>query len=177
MFVRVSFLTSALGCAAIVCAGALQGVEPQKPARTPLRASGGKLTAPIEIGYRFDGRPAAGERVGLDLSLQPTLDLTGLQVQINCDEGLQCSPGTSGLERSFGARAAGVAVSERIDVVPLEEGRHYVHVVARVLVGDRAFARTVAIPVQVGEETLLKAAGSVATDAQGRRLVVLPATD
>jgi hypothetical protein len=157
--------------------GASAAALAAKPAPRAAVASAGKLGAPLEIDYTVAGRPQPGGRFELELRIRPTGAVDALEFEANLDAGLLLDSGEAHAAWRRGSADAGDIARERLVIDALAQGLHYVHVVARARIGDRTYARTLAVPVAVGDATRAKAHDGVSVDAGGERIISLPAQE
>ncbi len=144
----------------------------------PVVRSPGKRGAPVTLGYHVDGKPQVGVPVAIELDVRSaTGDEVAIALEVSAEPGLEVTAG--GGKVSLGSRSAESRYSHRLVVTPRADGLAHVHVVAVVAAPDGRQVRTFAVPVTSGDGAVraTKAAGHVETDAQGRRVRVLPATD
>ncbi len=153
-------------------------VAPDKTAvEAPAVRSPGKRGAPVTLSWYVDGKPRVGEPVAIELDLRAQRgDVSNLSLQISAEAGLEVVAG--GGDVALAARAPEGPYGHRLLVTPRAAGLAHVHVVAVVNTSEGRQLRSFAVPVTTGDgaERATKAAGHIETDADGRRVRVLPAT-
>ena len=143
---------------------------------TVYQSPGARLRAPIDVKYRLLDTPRVGQPLSLELTLMPTVATTGFGFTLKPEEGLVVD--TAQLTKSFAGKATRPPQTTTLSITPQREGRFYLRVVANVVVNGQSKSRTVTIPIQVGSGTReLEAMGEVKIDADGNRIILLPAKE
>lgn len=148
------------------------------PSNATQGALRGKTTAPIDMDYEIRGTPTIGEPLTIDVYLAPTVAVGEMRVMINAGEAIELMRPDGRILMSF--PKAGTSQVHSITLVPRQEGRFYVGVVASVVIGGVEQARAFSIPVQVGDSTervLEESNGRLTQDEEGNPVVSLPADD
>lgn len=119
----------------------------------------------VEVAYRVEGTPA----VGTPLTIRIIMSSHGnADISLRAGEGLALDP-----QQQKGLLSkAGQSAEHSVTVVPLAEGRHYLHLISSA--HGRASASSIAI--QVGKGTVQsKPSGRVQTLPGGERIISVPA--
>jgi hypothetical protein len=131
--------------------------------------------APVDVRYRLLTTPQVGQPVQIEVSLVPLVDAASVGFKLRPDDGVLVASNM----RSFTVNAAKARMpqSQIVSVTPQREGRFYVNVDASVIVNGEMKSRVVIIPIQVGTGgPELERMGETLTDAEGNRIISLPAT-
>ena len=143
-----------------------------KPERTPslsrasaaLPASQRKKRLGVDLAYQFASTPEVGKPLRVKIQIASPADA---QDTVRAGGGLQLQ--SNPLEMRS---AAGAITEQEMSVMPLAEGRHYLHVLSTA----RGRTSASAIAVQVGKQMpVAKPAGDVKTMPDGERVVSVPA--
>ncbi len=137
-----------------------------------------KTTAPIEMQYEIQGSPTIGEPLTIDVYLTPTVAATEMRARFDAGEGLELVRPSDSILMS--PPKAGTVQVHTVTVVPWQEGRFYVGVVASIKVGGVEQSRAFSIPVQVAASVgrvLGESNGRLMQDEEGNPIVSLPAED
>lgn len=179
-------LTITAGLMAIVICGCGQSGAPGDAA--PPEVSGkrlatevqstGKPTAPVDISYSFEGRPAVGTALDIDVVVTPRVAAEALRVQSNTSgrHGLASSDSA----KTFGEQRAGQANTYRVTIVPRSEGVFYLNVLASLDAGGHTQARAYAIPVMIGDAARQKSLAPnnhMRSTPSGEAIISLPAQE
>ena len=118
----------------------------------------------VGLAYQFASTPEVGKPLRVIIQIASPADA---QVTVRAGEGLQLQ--SNSLEMRS---AAGAITEQEMSVMPLAEGRHYLHVLSTAR--GRTSASTVA--VQMGKQMpVAKPAGDVRTMPDGERVISVPA--
>ena len=131
--------------------------------------------APVDVRYRLLTTPQVGQPVQIEVSLVPLVDAASVGFKLRPDDGVLVASNM----RSFTADAVGARIpqSQIVTVTPQREGRFYVNVDASIIVNGETKSRVVIIPIQVGMGgPELERMGETLIDAEGNRIISLPAT-
>jgi hypothetical protein len=176
------FITLSLLCSFIVLASCKEKVaqtastsyKQQTTANTS--AYPGKPLAPVRISYQLSKDIQLGVPLVVTLSITPMVDAQHLSLHYKTEGAL--TSGDPQPQFDFGVTPAGTVLQQNITVIPQAEGQHRVIVSVRIdsQVGH-AGSRSMSIPIVVGNppQTTLKPQGTMATDPQGRPIIVTPA--
>jgi len=132
--------------------------------------------APVDVRYRLLGIPQVGQAVDIEVSLMPLVDAASVGFMLRPDDGVLIEPNT----RRFTVNGAIArnAQTRIVSITPQREGRFYVNVDASIVVNGATKSRFVTIPIQVGAGgPELERMGEVTTDAEGNRIITLPANE
>ncbi len=138
--------------------------------------SPGKPLPPIDFKYELLGEPAVGQPLEIRVTSSIQADLDALNVALSGNERVQVP---AAFARFRMARAAAsTPMTRTITVTPLAPGTLYLDVLLQADVGGRQQSRAVTIPIRVGAESqAIAPAGTVSTDAEGQRIITLPADE
>jgi hypothetical protein len=184
-------LASLLGIASAGCEGARSRID--APAEAARRMAGtaakagsiaadeasavspGKPLPPIEVDYAIVGATTVGQPVEIELRTAVPFRLAALNLALSGSERLQVPAEVAQLRQAFSA--AGERHVETVRVTPLAPGRHYLTILAEARTDGRVEARSVTIPIDVGDGSAAPppATGPVSVDADGERIISLPA--
>jgi hypothetical protein len=118
----------------------------------------------VDLAYQFAGTPEVGKPLLVQLQMTSPADA---QVTVRAGEGLQLQT-----KELVMRSAAGTTAKHEMSVMPLTEGRHYIHVQSTA----RGRTTASAIAVQVGKDMpMAKPAGDVKTMPSGERVISVPA--
>ena len=133
---------------------------------------------PVQISHRIVGTPIIGQPLSIDLSLKSMRGATPLRVDYRINDGSalafaeQQLPTTTALPDS-----QSLIAEQQVTVVPQREGRLYLNVSVGVETDMGMSSTVMAIPIQVGSgPRSFEENGTLATDANGNTIRVLPAT-
>jgi hypothetical protein len=118
----------------------------------------------VDLKFKLEKRPVAGEPVDIDLALIPTVELERLFARFQAADGLQIMSGAE--SEHFEHPAMGTPVTHKITVTPKTDGIFYITAVVLADSDKESVARTFAIPLIAGqgltESPAAPAAASVA---------------
>lgn len=133
---------------------------------------------PVRISHEIVGTPIVGQPLSIDLSLKSMRGATPLRIdyRINDRSALafaeQQVPTTTALPDS-----QSLIAEQQVTVVPQREGRLYLNVSVGVETDMGMSSTVMAIPIQVGSgPRRFEENGTLATDANGNAIRVLPAS-
>jgi hypothetical protein len=154
---------------------------PERPSEASPQASTvidspGKPLPPIEFKYEFLGEPAVGQPLEIRVTSTIEAELDALNVTLSGSERMQVP---AAIARFRMARtAAGAPMTRTISVTPLASGTIYLDVLLQADIDGRQQSRAVTIPIRVGAPSRQsESEGTVSTDADGQRIISLPAED
>lgn len=136
--------------------------------------SPGKPLPPIDVDYVIVGVPTVGQPLEIELRTRAPASLAALSLALSGSERLQVPADVAQLRLAFSA--ANERRVETIRITPMAPGRHYLNILAEADIGGRRQARSVTIPIDVGGAAVEPpATGPVSVDADGERIISLPA--
>ncbi len=136
--------------------------------------SPGKPLPPIDVDYAIVGVPTVGQPLEIELRTRAPAALAALNLALSGSERLQVPAEVAQLRLAFSA--ANERRVETIRITPMALGRHYLRILAEADIGGRRQARSVTIPIDVGGAAVEPpATGTVSVDADGERIISLPA--
>jgi hypothetical protein len=150
----------------------LPKLEPMTPAR---ESQSGKPGAPLEIKYALASSPEVGQPLVIDFAIVPRAASPAVNVMVATSGSLSLRQSSAPpVERDV---KAGSEYWYQAVVVPQETGVFSVNIIATTGEGDRALARTLAIPVVVGVASFDDAKAqkpNLPVDATGQPIEVMP---
>lgn len=115
--------------------------------------SGAKSSAIVDLKFRLDTRPEPGKPIDIDIAVIPKVAGARIRVLLQNAEGLEIRSGQEmPVSQPLGA---GESVTHRVTVVPARDGVFAMTAVALVDTDQSSVTRTFAIPVIVGQGTLM----------------------
>ena len=136
--------------------------------------SPGKPLPPIDVDYAIVGVPTVGQPLEIELRTRAPAALAAVNLALSGSERLQVPAEVAQLRLAFSA--ANERRVETIRITPMAPGRHYLSILAEADIGGRRQARSVTIPIDVGGAAVEPpATGTVSVDADGERIISLPA--
>ena len=137
-----------------------------------------KPSAPVSISYTVPAKAAVDESVEVTIKFNTRSDVEELTLTLTGGNGLELVPAE--YEIDYGTQPLNSTFSETVTVVPRSEGVLYLNIfVAGTFNGNR-MVRTGAVPVKVGSGDIgkmLKKSGQVTSDAEGRKIIIMPARE
>lgn len=115
--------------------------------------SGAKASAIVDLKFRLGARPEPGKPIDIDIAVIPKVPGARIRVLLQNADGLEIRSGQEMLVSE--PVAAGEPVSHRVTVVPARDGVFAMTAVALVDTDQSSVTRTFAIPVIVGQGTLM----------------------
>ena len=138
------------------------------------QASPGKPSAPIKMDYQLLGKPVIGQPLEISVNLSTPINKTvnakySHEKQLHSDNHRQLS---------FKPASGRKPENRIISITPMEEGIHYITIMAEVEIDDRIQAKSFVIPIEVGEvdwKKHLAPEGTIKNDSNGGKVISLPA--
>lgn len=128
----------------------------------------------VEVSYRLLGTPAIGQPLDIELTMISSGPAASSHYRLSAQEGLVVDPGFDRVE-SVSAEAF-IPHKEIVTITPVNEGRHYLTVIASAVVNGAPTSQQVLIPIQVGAGSReLQQIGEIRIDQDGNPVVSLPA--
>lgn len=126
--------------------------------------SGAKSSAIVDLKFRLGARPEPGQPIDIDIAVIPKVAGARVRVLLQNVDGLEIR---SGQEMPVSETvAAGEPLSHRVTVVPARDGVFAMTAVALVDTDQTSVTRTFAIPVIVGQGTLMDESQVTGSGAQ-----------
>ena len=158
----------------VLALAAVAGADKQaaEPYRSP-----GKLGAAVAIEGKAVYQTASGQALRLPLVLTLGLPASALRIEIAPGDNLHVDAARS--VQTMSDVSAGRLELAPLTVTPMRDGRHYLGITVFATQGGRERFRSFAIPVEAGDVGRARAAKAmrIETDADGRRVHVLPARE
>ncbi len=135
----------------------------------------GKPQAPVDIRYRFDGKPAVGQTTTVTVYVTPLTDNEALSAEYRAkgDIGLSRSGSTWGVDE-----LGRDSLIYTLEVTPGSEGPAVVQVMATIQIVGTLQSRVMSIPLGLGGADFKPVAtysGKVSLDGAGEAVVSMPA--
>lgn len=115
--------------------------------------SGAKSSAIVDLKFKLGARPEPGKPIDIDIAVIPKVAGARIRVLLQNAEGLEIRSGQEMLLSE--PLAAGESAIHRVTVVPARDGVFAMTAVALVDTDQSSVTRTFAIPVIVGQGTLM----------------------
>ncbi|MFK8031019.1 MAG: hypothetical protein AB8G18_12360 [Gammaproteobacteria bacterium] len=113
----------------------------------------------------------SGETVTINLTIMASAPIEAVTLSARAEKGVVISARS----QSLGELAPGEEREFSFDVTVLEEGRHYINVLATAETLDGVRQSTYSVPIEVGDaRRVMKKAGQTVIDDQGNVLVLMP---
>lgn len=135
----------------------------------------GKPQAPVDIRYRFDGKPAVGQTTSVTVFVTPLVDNEALSAKYRAKGDLGLSRGGS----AWGVDELGRdSLIYTLEITPGSNGPAVVQVMATIQITGTQQNRIMSIPIRLGAaaiEPVATYSGKVSVDASGDAVVSMPA--
>lgn len=117
--------------------------SPEVPASEPL----GKISAPVELSYRFLSEPRLGQPLEIEITASALRPDQSVALELSTDTGLQLASEARLAPRIL---PLGEPRRDRAVVTPLAEGRLFLNVFATVTSNGARQLKSISIPIQIG---------------------------
>ncbi len=133
---------------------------------------------PVRISHRIVGTPVVGQPLAIDLSLKSMRGAAPLKVDYRINDSTALAFGDQQLTSTTALPDRESLIAEQqVTVVPQRQGRLYLNVSVGIRTELGTSSTVMAIPIQVGSgPRRFEENGTLATDANGNAIRVLPAT-
>ncbi len=151
-----------------------EGSPPPRFANAP---SPGKPTAPVELQYALQGKPAVGRQLDIALRASPRVAVRELKLMVNVPDGIVL--GNLYPQVIFTDRGAGDVSEHLVSVIPQQDGFFHLNVVATVATEQGSQSRPFSIPVVVGDVAIEPGVKPLAPkrNAAGEAVISMPAIE
>lgn len=165
VFLSAAFLLLTVGTASAAPSQQAEAhAEPTPGQRGFTRIAVKKGGSGVDLAYQLFGTPEVGKALLVKIRIGSAADA---QVTVRAGDGLQLQSNALVMRN-----AAGITAEHEMFVVPLAEGRHYIHVLSTA----RGRTSASAIAVRVGKDLpQAKPAGDVKIMPDGERIISVPA--
>ena len=151
-----------------------EGSPPPRFANAP---SPGKPTAPVELQYALQGKPAVGRQLDIALRASPRVAVRELKLMVSVPDGIVL--GNLYPQVIFTDRGAGEVSEHLVSVIPQQDGFFHLNVVATVATEQGSQSRPFSIPVVVGDVAIEPGVKPLAPqrNAAGEPVISMPAIE
>ncbi len=136
-----------------------------------------KPTAPVSISYQLAGPVKPDKEVTITMYIKAGADVDDLLLRLKASEGLDITSEKN--EIYMGQLKRNSTATVKIKVMALKEGHHLLKIILTGKINGNTIGRAIAIPVSTTEapERVQKGAGTVTTDSEGKRIIIMPAQE
>jgi hypothetical protein len=136
--------------AALAAACAEPAVVAAPPGESASEAFGAeKPVAPFALDYRLAGAPALGQPLEVTLTVRPQSPMSDLELHASGESALEVNADSA--EQTAASATPKDPAVWSVTVVPQQEGVSYLKLTAPGVIGGRRQARSIAVPIRVGE--------------------------
>lgn len=168
----VALLASQFGaCGEAPEAGAVRHTDSKSTQGAQARTT--KPGAPVDLKFELRGRPEAGRPLPIDIVVLPRAETESLRVSFIATAGLAVRPAP--LPTQYDKVRAASEYRHTLNVVPLQDGVHYLHAIVVMDSPNGPQARAFSIPVVVGSGRAMTSSKAPPVDWTGQSIESLPA--
>lgn len=165
-----------LVCSLAACKTETSAISKSDKQPVVLTQSPGKPGAPVSIQFNPPSRKQVGETVTVPFTVTPTAPVDEMVIHVSLSGNkLALRMSQTLFVKQAGAQKMS-AFDNKIVAIPKAEGLGYITILVETRRGNQHMSRVVMVPVRIGNAPInLKPEGELTTDADGDKIISLPA--